>query len=247
MNLVNISTAFLLGALHAIEPGHGKAAIATYTIGNRKAKKHVITLLVSMVLSHTLMLIILGIVITNLFPFFNFENAEFYIGLLSPLILIGVGIYMLYKIKNNHHVCSSSCSHHTNQNTFLAKKPHQHKLKNEYAFNNISDSPVIHSKKTTATIGVLTGLIPCPSAIAAFFMSGQNGELSNSIWYVLIYIVGFVCIILLLTFVFIYIGDKLYSNISKLKWGNHLDKISAYLIILIGIYYIIYNSFFHVH
>jgi nickel/cobalt exporter len=247
MNLLNLSSAFLLGALHAIEPGHGKAALASYTLGNRRAKKHVITLLISMVLSHTLMLILIGVVITSLFPLFDTEKAEFYIGLFSPIILIGVGLFMLYKIRTHQHVCSPACKHHQNNNSLLTNHS-QVNTKSAFTFANTENTPpVIHSQKTTATIGFLTGLIPCPSAIAAFFLSGQNGDLSNSIWYVLVYVIGFVSIMLSLTIVFIYIGDKLYSAKSTKGWANNLDKISAYLIILIGLYYLIYNGFFHHH
>lgn len=43
--------ALLLGALHALEPGHGKAAIAAYTVGNRGRISHIFVLGVSTALA----------------------------------------------------------------------------------------------------------------------------------------------------------------------------------------------------
>lgn len=44
MNLIAGLTAFFLGALHALEPGHGKSAIAAYAVGYRSSLRHVLVL-----------------------------------------------------------------------------------------------------------------------------------------------------------------------------------------------------------
>ena len=101
VSILNTGTAFVLGAMHALEPGHGKTAMASYTVGNINAKNHLFTLVFSMAFSHTFMLLAIGFVVSYLFPLFDSEKAEHILGIMSPLFLISIGGYMLYKIKNN--------------------------------------------------------------------------------------------------------------------------------------------------
>jgi ABC-type nickel/cobalt efflux system permease component RcnA len=121
VSILNTGTAFILGAMHALEPGHGKTAMASYTLGNKNAKNHLFTLVFSMAFSHTFMLLAIGFVVSYLFPFFDSEKAEHILGLISPLILMSIGGYMLYNIKNNKHVCSSSCTLHHHKNAPVKK------------------------------------------------------------------------------------------------------------------------------
>jgi ABC-type nickel/cobalt efflux system permease component RcnA len=242
VSILNSGAAFVLGAMHALEPGHGKTAMASYTLGNKNAKNHLFTLVFSMAFSHTFMLLGIGFIVSYLFPFFDSEKAEHILGLISPLILMSIGGYMLYKIKNNKHVCSSSCTHH-HKNAPVKKSLNVNGLK----LNTASVSKPTHTHKTTALIGVLTGLIPCPSAIAAFFMAGQSGSFSNSFGYVLIYVLGFVLVMFLLALIFYFIVKKLKQKQYKFSIFNKMDLMSAYLIIAVGIGYFVFNLFFHHH
>lgn len=242
VSILNTSTAFILGAMHALEPGHGKTAMASYTLGNKNAKNHLFTLVFSMAFSHTFMLLGIGFVVSYLFPFFDSEKAEHILGLISPLILISIGVYMLYKIRNNKHTCSPNCTHHP-KNAPVKKPLHVNGLK----LNTALVSKPTHTHKTTALIGVLSGLIPCPSAIATFFIAGQSGSFSNSFGYVLIYVLGFVLVMFSLAFIFSFVGKKLMEKQEKFSILNRMDLISAYLIIVVGMGYFVYNLFFHHH
>ena len=242
VSILNTGTAFVLGAMHALEPGHGKTAMASYTLGNKNAKNHLFTLVFSMAFSHTFMLLAIGFVVSYLFPLFDSEKAEHILGIISPVILMSIGGYMLYKIKNNKHVCSSSCTHH-HKNAPIKKSINVNSLK----LNTASVNKPTHTHKTTALIGILSGLIPCPSAIAAFFMAGQSGSFANSFGYVLIYVCGFVIVMFLLAIIFSFIGKKLTQKQGKFSVFSKMNLISAYLIIIVGMGYFVYNLFFHYH
>ncbi len=244
VNVLNTGTAFVLGAMHALEPGHGKTAMASYTIGNKNAKSHLFTLVFSMAFSHTFMLLAIGFIVSYLFPQFNSERAEHILGLVSPLVLISIGGYMLYKLKNNKHVCSPSCAHHTHSKNISAKKKVNVK---ELKLNTITAVQSTHTHKTTALVGILSGLVPCPSAIAAFFMAGQSGSFSNSFGYVLIYVLGFILVMFSIAVLFSIVGKKLAQQQEKHPLFSKMDVLSAYLIIFVGAGYFVYNLFFHHH
>lgn len=241
VSILNTGTAFVLGAMHALEPGHGKTAMASYTLGNKNAKNHLVTLVISMALSHTIMLLGIGYIVTYIFPQFSSEKTEHFLGIISPIVLISIGLYMLHNIKNNKHVCSPSCSHHQQNNHTQASK----KLNfNELKLGTTKSVKPTHTHKTTALIGVLSGLIPCPSAIAAFFMAGNSGNFQNSFGYVLIYVSGFVIVMFTLAIVFSFIGKKLTKKQEKYPIFSKMDLISACLIIFVGFAYLINNLFF---
>lgn len=54
MNLIAELTAFFLGALHALEPGHGKSAIAAYAVGYRSSLRHILVLGLTTAFAHTI-------------------------------------------------------------------------------------------------------------------------------------------------------------------------------------------------
>jgi ABC-type nickel/cobalt efflux system permease component RcnA len=213
-------------------------------LGNKNAKNHLVTLVISMALSHTIMLLGIGYLVTYVFPQYSSEKTEHFLGIISPIVLISLGLYMLYNIKNNKHVCSSSCSHHQqNNHTHASKKLNFNELK-------LSTPKYIkpsHTHKTTALIGILSGLMPCSSAIAAFFMAGHSGNFQNSFGYVLIYVSGFVIVMFTLAILFSFIGKKLTKKQEKYPIFSKMDLVSACLIIFVGIAYLINNLFFHHH
>lgn len=251
-SFLNIGTVFALGAMHALEPGHGKTAIASYTLSNRQAKRQLITLVLSMAFSHTFVLLLIGFLVSFVFPKLNLEHAEQWIGIASSLFLMAIGAYMLYKIKRNKHLCGPGCKHHESEiaSSVLSSKRLSKVLKpDKLSVNSVSAPKKLHTHKTTAAIGFLSGIVPCPSAIAAFFMAGQSGQFNASFKYILIYVSGFVLVMFSLAALFIFIGNSLFSRVStESKWYTRIESMSAYVIIAVGMGYLTYNLFFqHSH
>ncbi|MDP9018851.1 MAG: hypothetical protein M3N19_11095 [Candidatus Eremiobacteraeota bacterium] len=61
--LITILAAFGFGALHAIEPGHGKALLAFTLVGARATNKQAAILAASLTFAHTIGVILLGVVL----------------------------------------------------------------------------------------------------------------------------------------------------------------------------------------
>jgi len=244
--ILNITTAFSLGAMHALEPGHGKSFIASYMLGNKANKWHILTLGASLALSHTIVLLVVGLLLNYLLPQIENEKIEHYIEIVAPLIMISVGIYLLYKIK--HHIQSCSCAHHQNerkQNKITS--PQKINISNlKLATPQTLAKEKVHTHKTTALIGIVAGLLPCPSALAAFVTAGSSGNVNSSFWYILIYVIGFVVVMMTIALLMFVLGNKA-SGLFNNKMIKHIEYISAYLIIGVGAVYLFNNLFFHHH
>jgi len=73
--LLTLLAAFGLGALHAIEPGHGKALLAFTLVGARATNKQALTLAGSLTFAHTFGVLLLGLA---LFAFAGFVSESVY-------------------------------------------------------------------------------------------------------------------------------------------------------------------------
>ena len=59
---LTITSIFLLGCLHALEPGHGKTFLLAYTIGGKLDFQKILLLTASLLVSHFVVLSIIAII-----------------------------------------------------------------------------------------------------------------------------------------------------------------------------------------
>lgn len=88
--LITILAAFGFGALHAIEPGHGKALLAFTLVGARATTKQAAILAASLTFAHTIGVVLLGVVlffVTGFVP----ETIYPWITLVSGVVIAIVG------------------------------------------------------------------------------------------------------------------------------------------------------------
>jgi ABC-type nickel/cobalt efflux system permease component RcnA len=213
----------MLGALHALEPGHGKTFITAFMLGNKGNFSHVITLGLSLAFSHTIMLLFFGIGL-NLFLHQSFgETFSHYIEIASTCIMLGLGIYMIYTSYKSH---PKDCN------------CHQHKSR-KFTVRKTSNET---SHRVTAVAGFVGGLIPCPSALGAFFLSGSGRSLNNSFWFVVLYVSGLVFSLILLAFVVSIARTKIENSIYGLWFSKKASLLSGILITVVGIFYFILHT-----
>ncbi len=84
-----------LGAFHAITPGHGKTVMAAYLVGTRGTRRQALLLGLSVAISHTLGVLVLGGVILVASSLFAPERVYPYLSAASGLIILGVGLWLL--------------------------------------------------------------------------------------------------------------------------------------------------------
>ncbi|XRP97734.1 sulfite exporter TauE/SafE family protein [Methanocaldococcus sp. 16A] len=95
-------TAFILGMLHALEPGHGKSVLAAYILGTKTALKDAILLGITITISHTAVIFLLGILSLYLLTNLNVELVHDMMNILGGIILITVGIWIIKSYLHPH-------------------------------------------------------------------------------------------------------------------------------------------------
>src|ERR1039457_2234360 len=97
MIAVALGVAFVLGAAHALTPGHGKTIVAAYLVGSRGTLKHAAFLGAMVTFTHTVSVFALGLVTLFLFRYIVPEKLTAALGVVSGLSIVAVGAWMLYK------------------------------------------------------------------------------------------------------------------------------------------------------
>jgi nickel/cobalt transporter (NicO) family protein len=102
---IALGAAALLGAFHALTPGHGKTLAAAYLIGERATVKHAITLGLSTTVTHTASVLLLGAMSLGFASFINASELLRALRIGSGLLIVGLGIYLFVKrIGGRHHL-----------------------------------------------------------------------------------------------------------------------------------------------
>ena len=95
--------AFGLGALHALEPGHGKTAMLVYLAGERKSFLHPLVMGLASALSHSVSLMAIAAIVHFAHHLVtgdhHHENASVTLAMrwISAALVIGVGLWMAWR------------------------------------------------------------------------------------------------------------------------------------------------------
>ncbi len=103
-----LAVALGLGALHALEPGHGKTVIAAYLVGSRGTARHALLLGLIVTASHTAGVFLLGAVTLYATRYIVPERLYPWLGLVSGLMIAGLGFSLFLQ----RHAGSSQFSSH---------------------------------------------------------------------------------------------------------------------------------------
>ncbi len=220
---LTITSIFLLGCLHALEPGHGKTFLLAYTIGGKLDFQKISLLTLSLLISHFLVLsiiaIIFNLILTEVASSFLHDFSHW----IAPGIIISFGSYIVVRsIYKMRHVHSDDCGH--DHGKFKDTK---------------IENPI--------TVGLLTGMLPCASSLAVVMMTGMTPSMISIIRFILIYVLGIALILFLIVLTFNFTKNIVVEKISSIKFNINQELLSGCLILAVGFIYLAYNFVGHSH
>jgi nickel/cobalt transporter (NicO) family protein len=148
-----LPVAILLGAMHALEPGHAKSLMAAYIVAIRGTATQAIVLAASATVGHTIIVWGLAVAALALGQRYIVDEAEPWLTALSGILIILLAIRMFWVLRGNHHHDHDHVHH-----------GHSH------------EPPAVRGNVTTGQIiwfGFTGGLMPCLSAIAVLLICIQ--------------------------------------------------------------------------
>jgi len=223
---LTLGLAFGLGALHALEPGHGKTAMLVYLSGERRSLLHPLVMGLSSAVAHSVSLI--GIAASvhlthHLITGDHGHDDEVVtrsMQWVSAGLVIAVGLWMAVAARKSR---PSQCGCGS----------HAHTCGGDSAQTNAAPKT---SYSMSALLGVAFGLLPCPSAMAAYFSSMSSGSPVAAYAVIGLFAAGIASSLTVVgIFVQVFGGRLLKSQswVSRLPWMS----IRAGLILSIGAFY----------
>jgi ABC-type nickel/cobalt efflux system permease component RcnA len=157
-----ITAAFIalgLGALHALEPGHGKTIVAAYLVGSRGTARHAFLLGLIVTASHTAGVFALGAITLYASRYIVPEQLYPWLGVFSGLTIAGLGGYMFLRRWSGLDL----------DHAHTSGQLHSHWFSSSNKSAAAAPAPAANGKSVSLyqlfALGITGGIIPCPAAL----------------------------------------------------------------------------------
>lgn len=218
-------TAAGLGALHALEPGHGKTIVAAYLVGSKGTPRHAIFLGIIVTAAHTAGVYLLGVITLYASRWIVPEQLYPWLGIISGLMIAGLASYLLLRawtgISDNHgHEPGELHSHWfaslvkrnflaTGTTAMLAKE-------SQTAKTPTAAIPL----RQLLTLGITGGMVPCPAALVVLLSALSFHRLGLGLFLILAFSLGLAAVLIMIGLLMVYAS----RFIARWKGGSILDK-----------------------
>lgn len=228
-----IELAFVLGALHALEPGHGKTALFAYMLNGKKRPIHSVVMGLASGLSHTASIMGFAFVAHLASHMLTHGHDETMVltqlfTWLSGVLMLGIGAYLLWRVlwpKAVTFVPASSCGCPI------------HRAGSGNAVHDHGSANAAQSLSLSALLGMSGGLMPCPSALATYLSGLSSGNTAEGFFSILIYASGIAVSITLIGWAFHLIGEKAQHLVRRRSYTRWIGYVQAGSIFGIGVFY----------
>lgn len=185
---LTLGTAVLLGALHALAPGHGKTMMAAAAAaGGRGSLRQVLTLGASVTLTHTLGVFALGGLIAA--GSAATPSVVSWLGVVSGALVAGAGTVLVRRAWRNRH----------------RKKEHPHTHEHHHHHHHRGSVGL----RGTVLLGFAGGLVPSPSAVVVLVGAAALGQAWFGALLVLAYGAGLALTLTAAGYAAVRIGERL--------------------------------------
>lgn len=168
--LLGLLVAVGLGALHAISPGHGKTLVAAYLIGSRGTLRQAAGLGLTVAVTHTAGVFLLGLVMLVAGELLVPERVIGWLSAASGLLVVGLGIGLVIRaLAGGEHGHHHDGEHdHADAHTHGDAHSHPHP-------SRPGGTPL--RARNVIALGLAGGMVPSASALIVLLVAVSTGQL----------------------------------------------------------------------
>ncbi|MCS7047488.1 MAG: hypothetical protein NZO58_14115, partial [Gemmataceae bacterium] len=231
----------LLGALHALTPGHGKTLVAAYLIGQRGTAWHAVVLGIITTLTHTGAILLLAAVLFFL-PNELHERFQRWVvhglGLSAGVVIVCLGFWLLLqRLGSRSH--RQHRHEHATSGSAGAAAGHSHShgfFSHSHAFAPDDASPGGVRWGSLIVMGITGGLIPCGDAVGVFLYYVLHGDLWMVLPALICFSLGLASVLVLVGVLVVRVPGFAESRLGQGRIVQALPTLSALIIILMGLW-----------
>ncbi|MDY0061677.1 MAG: sulfite exporter TauE/SafE family protein [Myxococcota bacterium] len=216
MLLGTLLAAFLLGAGHALAPGHGKALVAAYLVGRRGTARDALLLGLSVTATHVASVLLLGLLTLFASRYLLPEQILPWIGLGAGLLVVGLGLRLLLGATRGHG--------HEHEHE------HEHGHEHGHAARPATAAP---RWGETVLLGISGGLVPCPTALVVLLSAIALNRIVLGLGLILVFSLGLASVLVLLGLLVVRAG-RLTASLPA-SWLARVPRLSGLIVLLLGL------------
>jgi nickel/cobalt exporter len=189
--------AFSLGALHALEPGHGKTIVAAYLVGSHGTAWHALLLGIIVTVSHTAGVFALGAITLYASRYIVPEQLYPWLGVFSGLTIAGLGGYMFLRRWSGLDLDHSHTSGTLHNFWSSSRKKAAVVPKSLVSAKSVSLYQLF-------ALGITGGIIPCPAALVVLLSACALHRIGLGFFLIIAFSLGLAAVLISLGMLMVY-------------------------------------------
>jgi ABC-type nickel/cobalt efflux system permease component RcnA len=256
--MLALLAALLLGAVHALSPGHGKTIVGAYLIGSRGTPRHALFLGLTVTITHTLGVFALGFATLYASRYVVPERLFPILSLLSAALVLVMGIMLLIQrgrsarraLAEAHFAPLSAFQFVGSEVTapggarglifaaassYVDATMHSHGGGPMHSHLPPGASGEQITWRSLLSLGISGGLVPCPSAMVLLLAAVALNKTAYGMLLVVAFSVGLAITLTLVGLAFLYARNRFRRPGAGNRWAHLLPLASACSIMVLGI------------
>jgi len=239
--LFSLILSLALGAGHALTPGHGKAIVGAYLVGNRGRAKDAVILGLTTTLTHTVGVFALGFATMLLSNYILPEKLFPWLELLSGVLVVVIGASMFWQrladLMRYGYVPAHSQTEHSHDHSH--DDEHHHHDHHDHGPHSHTHLPADPDQPVTLrgllALGISGGLVPCPSALVVMLGAIALHRVAFGMFLIVAFSVGLAGVLTGIGLLLVY-ARRFFERIpTDGRWIRAISVVSAGIVTLAGL------------
>ncbi len=248
--------ALLLGAVHALSPGHGKAMVAAYLVGTSGRVRDAVYLGGIVTFTHVISVVLLGLGVLLLSEFVVPQVIAPWLGVVSGGLVFCMGYWMLarkalglaehyhahdHAHEHDHHTHEQAQAHahsHVHEGCHDHDHEHDHDQAHSHSHGPHSHTHVPQGKISLGSLlslGIAGGMVPCPTALVVLLAAVAMQRIAFGLLLIIAFSLGLAAVLILIGILAVTASKFTERFSSGQKWIQHLPVFSAGVVMLVGV------------
>jgi nickel/cobalt exporter len=211
-----LGVAFLLGAAHALTPGHGKSIVAAYLVGSRGRVSDAIYLGGVVTLTHTASVFVLGLATLYASEWVSLDRIYPWLALLSGVLVTAIGAWLFWlRLRARGHGHARADGGHAHDHS------HSHETR--------------PGKASLLSLGISGGLVPCPEALVVLMISISLRRIGLGLAVLVSFSLGLALILISIGIAMVLAAPAMKKVTGESIWIRALPVVSAAVVTVLGV------------
>lgn len=241
--IIALIVSFVLGGLHALTPGHGKAVVAAYLVGSRGRIIDAVFLGLVVTFTHTFSVITIGVILLVTKHRFAHSDIVLWLSIVSGVLIVGIGAWLLVKNMRDYYRSKSDTHDDSQNHAHSHNSSHTHGHTHDgHSHSHSHGHGHAHTHAPTErtgfwgllSLGISGGIVPCVDALIGLLFAFNIGKLTWGVIILCAFSLGLAAVLVAIGILMVMAKPLLDRFTGQGVWLKRLPIISASVVIVLG-------------